>query len=291
VINGTNGWLYLGADVSNKCNPTMDLNHVVSALQRLRHAVESSGRRFELVIPPDKSTAVPEHLPQNYAGKGCSVALSNQFWQRATRELGVIDLRNELASAALRVGHLLYSPNDTHWTFEGGMTMTYALAEALRPGVTSSWLANPGRIEPWPADIALYLGKSEDRHLHTYSLAPDGQTDRTNYVASDFRTPLRLTQASAGQPLSGVIGEKVGLIADSFTQFTSPFLAAGFKDIVIVHNETLAQNPAENTAHLLADRDVIAVELAERNVAGGASPLLQDSVLNTITKVLAENPR
>jgi hypothetical protein len=263
----------------------------VSALQRLRQAVESSGRRFELIIPPDKSTQLPEHLPQNYAGKACSVARSDQFWARATRDLGVIDLRTSLAEAAQRAGHPFYDPDDTHWTFEGGVTMTYALAEKVAPGTTSSWLVQPGKIAPWPADIALFLGEHVDRKLQTFTLAPDGKTDRARYVASDFRSPLRLTQPNTAQAVPGVVTAKVGLIADSFTQFASPFLAAGFSDTVIVHDETMAQDPTGEAAQLLVDRDVIAVELAERNTVGGASPLLQDSVINAIAKVLAQNPR
>lgn len=291
VISGGDGWLYLGTDVSNKCKPLMDLDHVIGELRRLRAAVESSGRRFELVVAPDKSTVVPEHLPQNYAGKDCSRARSAAFWSRVTREVGAIDLRGELAATAVRLGHPLYDANDTHWTYEGGVAMTYALAGRLVPGVTSSWAVTPQRTQPWPADIPPLLGRSEQRQLRTYGLAPDGTTDRTRYLASDFRTPLRLAQASTGPPARSAVGQRVGLIADSFTQFASPFLAAGFTDLVIVHAETMAQNPAAGADDLLLDRDVITVELAERNVAGGASPLLRDSVIDSIASALARNPR
>jgi alginate O-acetyltransferase complex protein AlgJ len=290
VIFGSDGWLYLGADVSNKCAPTMNAAQVVRAFQRLRAAVESSGRRFELVIAPDKSTEMPQYLPASYPGRDCSRAVSNQFWHNATTELGDIDLRPSLAATAARVGHPLYDPNDTHWSYEGGLTMTYALAESLQPGITSSWVTTPRQIEPWPADLPLLLGKSEDRHLQTYALAPDGVTDRTQYVASDFRVPLHLMQDTPTLP-KGVIGGKVALIADSFTQFATPFLAASFHDLNIVHAETMAQNTTANATQLLADRDTIVVELAERNAAGGASPLLQDSVIDQIAAVLAKNPR
>ncbi|HKS46685.1 MAG TPA: hypothetical protein VJT49_16550 [Amycolatopsis sp.] len=290
LIYGSDDWMYLGADVSNKCRPTMGPDQVVHAFQRLRAAVESSGRRFELVIAPDKSTIMPEHLPASYAGKACAKAASDQFWRNATALLGDIDLRPSLAATAQRVGHPLYDGNDTHWSYEGGLTMTYALAEKLSPGLTSSWTNAPSQIQDWPADLALLIGKSENRHLQAYSLAPDGRTDLTRYVASDFRTPLRLQQKTP-DPTQGVIDEKVTMIADSFTQFATPFLAAGFGDLNIVHAETMAQNPTANAAALLADRDVVVVELAERNAVGGASPLLQDSVIDQIATVLARNPR
>ncbi len=288
MIFGKDDWLYLGADVSNKCKPDLELGQVIDALQRLRQVVESSGRRFELVIAPDKSTVVPENLPGNYAGKDCSTALSELFWNRATSEAGAIDLRPELARTAARVGHPLYGPNDTHWTYEGGLTMTYSLAEQLETGVTSTWEVAPGEMSKWPADLPPLLGRSEQREMRKYKLAPDGETNQERYVASDFRAPLRLTGKASG---TGTVADRTGLIADSFTQFASPFLAAGFQDLVIVHAETVAGDPATNAANLLADRDVILVELAERNVAGGATPLLRNDVIDAIGAVLAQNPR
>ncbi|GHF58600.1 hypothetical protein FHX82_000330 [Amycolatopsis bartoniae] len=290
LIYGSDNWLYLGADMSNKCVPTLQPDQVVETFQRLRAAVEASGRRFELVIAPDKSTAAPEHLPATYAGKDCARAASAEFWQNATTKLGDIDVRPSLTATATRVGHPLYDAYDTHWTYEGGLTMTYALAERLQPGVTSTWSVGKRQVNAWPADLPTLLGRSEYRQLQTYTLAPDGKTDRARYVASDFRAPLHLDQGG-GAPAPGVIGGNTAVIADSFTQFASPFLAAGFQNLTIVHAETMAQNTTANALQLLADRDVIVVELAERNAVGGASPLLRDSVVDQIAAVLASHPR
>jgi hypothetical protein len=290
LIFGSDGWMYLGDDVSNKCLPKMSSASVVRAFQRLRAAVEASGRRFELIIAPDKTTEMPGHLPASYAGKDCAQAAATQFWRDATTVLGDIDLRPSLAATAASVGHPLYDANDTHWSYEGGLTMTYALAERLDPGITTSWATAPRDVEPWPADLALLIGKSENRQLQTYTLDPDGKADRSRYVASDFRVPLHLEQNTPA-PAQGVIGGKVAVIADSFTQFATPFLAAGFQNLNIVHAETMAQDPVAEATAQLADRDTVVVELAERNAAGGASPLLQDSVINQIAAVLAHNPR
>jgi alginate O-acetyltransferase complex protein AlgJ len=291
VVFGSDDWLYLGADVGNKCNATMDVDTLIARLQLLRTLVEQSGRRFELIVPPDKSTMVPEHLPASYAGKDCSLARTAEFWRRVPPATKMIDLRSELVKTATRVGHPIYDNYDTHWTYEGGVAMAYAFAERLNPGVTATWQTKPGATQTWPADIVMLLGTKKDRTLLRYSIAPDGTKDRSRYVASDFRTPLNLKQPDAGTPAIGVVTAKVGLIADSFTQFASPFLAAGISDLTIVHPETVAKNATENTANFLVDRDVIAVELAERNTAGGGSPLLDEQVIDDIGKVLAQNPR
>ncbi len=291
IIRGDDGWLYLGADVANKCRPVMDLDAVFGALDRLRHVVEASGRRFAIVVAPDKITAVPEHLPPEFVGRDCSAELSRRFWGRLSQEFGGMDIRGQLAMAAHRVGRPLYGPDDSHWTYAGGLTMTYALAERLRPGITTSWAVTEGETQPWPADLPPLLGRSGERQLRTYKVAPDGHKDTARYVASDFRTPLRLEQTSADPGAEGVVDLRVSLIADSFSQFASPFLAAGFRDIVVVHHETVAESSAEEIARLFNDRDVIAIELAERNVAGGASPLLCPPVIDRLGEVLARNPK
>lgn len=291
VIYGRDGWLYIGEDVSNKCLPSMNLDAVVDAVNRLRRAVESSGRRFELVVAPDKSTMAPEFLPDDYAGRDCAKSLTARFWSSAVSEIGAIDLRQTLQAIERRESKRLYDPTDTHWSYEGGIAMTYAIAERLEPGVTSSWVTSKGKIQGWPADLAQFVGKPENRRLQTYHLAPDGEKDRTRYVASDFRDPLRLRKPDSSRARQGTLETNTGMIADSFTQFGSPFLAAAFDDVVIVHPETVAQDATRVATELLVDRDTIVIELAERNIAGGTSPLLRASVIDSLEAVLLRNPR
>src|SRR5690606_29540335 len=69
VIEGKDGWLFLGHDISYRCVPRMDLDRVIAGLRRWRDVVEASGRKFVLVIAPDKSTLYPEYLPDEYAGQ------------------------------------------------------------------------------------------------------------------------------------------------------------------------------------------------------------------------------
>lgn len=290
VLPGKDGWLYLGEDVNARCRPVMDTDHVVAALRKLRGVVERSGRKFELVIAPDKYSEEPSHLPDTYVGKPCAQARTAEFWNRVPRETGAIDLRPALADAEKRVGHSLYDRNDTHWSFDGGLVMTYALGAAIQPGSTANWQAAPTGVRPWPADLARVLGKNEQRSLTTYSLATDGGADRTRYIASDFKTPLHLSQPDGAKP-KGSIAPNTAVVADSFTQFASPFLAATCQDVTIVHAETVAQSSAQEMAGLFADRDIVTFELVERSVIGGSSALLRDQTIDQLGQVLAAHPR
>ncbi|MGH3479370.1 MAG: alginate O-acetyltransferase AlgX-related protein [Pseudonocardiaceae bacterium] len=285
VIEGRDGWLYLGADVSGACLPSRSLDDTLDSLRRLRSVVEASGRQFVLVVAPDKTTMVPEHLPAEYLGRDCSSRARDEFWRRLVAETGAIDLRPALAEISRRKGSPVYYPADTHWSQEGGLAMTYALADRVESGITQTWqVASAGWI-PWSDDISPLIGRSGERAIPTYSLAPAGLPDRTRSIASDFRAPLSLTSA----PAAGTVGQPVRMIADSFTQFASPYLAAAFTDIIIVHPETVAATP-RSAGGLLADGKVVVLQLAERRLLSGTSPVLLHPVITEIGSQLAVRP-
>ncbi|MBV9161709.1 MAG: hypothetical protein JO309_09735 [Pseudonocardiales bacterium] len=285
VIEGGDGWLYLGADVSGACMPSRSLTDTLISLRRLRTAVEASGRQFVLLVAPDKTTMVPEHLPADYLGRNCASRARSEFWRRVVTEAGAIDLRPPLTDIARRKGSPVYYPADTHWSQEGGVAMTYALADRVQPGITRTWhVASAGSI-PWPDDISPLIGHSGEHTIPTYSLAPTGQANRTRSIASDFRVPLRLTSA----PAAGTVNQPVRMIADSFTQFASRYLAAAFTDITVVHPETVGAAP-RSAGELLAGGKVVVLEVAERNLLSGTSPILLQPVITEIAYQLSRRP-
>ncbi|MGH3814533.1 MAG: alginate O-acetyltransferase AlgX-related protein, partial [Pseudonocardiaceae bacterium] len=282
---GRDGWLYLGADVSGACLPSRSLDDTLGSLRLLRSVVEASGRQFVLVVAPDKTTMVPEHLPADYLGRDCATRARDEFWRRVAAETGAIDLRPALAEIAQRKGSPVYYPADTHWSQEGGLAMTYALADRVESGITQTWQVAPSGWTPWPDDISPLLGRSGERAIPTYSLAPTGLPDRARSTASDFRIPLNLTSA----PAAGTVGQPVRMIADSFTQFASRYLAATFTDITIVHPETVAATPL-SAGELLAGGKVVVLQVAERKLLSGTSPILLHPVITEIGFQLAVRP-
>lgn len=285
VIEGKDGWLYLGSDISGACSPERTLDQVLASLARLRAAVEDSGRRFELVIAPNKTTMVPENLPEEYVGADCADMATDEFWRRVVPKADAIDLRPALRDSAERKGAPVYYPADTHWSHEGGLVLTYALAEEMSPGVTRTWRAAPNGDIPWPDDISPLMGRSGERRIGTYSLAPDGVTDRTQSAVSDFRVPMELRST----PVAGTVNTPVRMIADSFAQFASRYLAAGFTNISIMNVETAGAAP-KRTGAFLAGGDVVVVEVAERHLVSGSSPILLQPVIDGIRAELAKQP-
>lgn len=284
AVDGKDGWLYYGYDVAAKCEPAQSLDDTITQLNRLRQAVESSGRKFVLIIPPDKTTEVPQHLPGRYVGKDCHDRATAEFWRKITRT-GAIDLRKDLTDLAASSGKPIYHELDSHWTDEGAMVMDKDFADAVRPGVSKSWSAVPDRTWTSRGDLPLLLGRQGEIRGTYYQLRPDGKTDKTQVVSPDFRSPIRVTSP----PVTGMITDKVGLMGDSYTIPTSRYLAASFSDLTIVHYATADANPAV-VANAMADRKVVALEAVERNLAGGFSGILHPGVVDLISKVLADHP-
>jgi len=285
VIEGKDGWLYLGSDISGACAPDRTLDQVLASITQLRDAVEDSGRRFELIVVPNKTTMVPDNLPEDYVGADCADLATDEFWRRVVPEADAIDLRPPLRDAAERKGAPVYYPADTHWSHEGGLVLTYALAEEVSPGVTRTWQIAPTGDIPWSDDISPLIGRSGERRIDTYSLAPDGKTDWTQHAVSDFRVPLEFRST----PIAGTVDTSVRMIADSFTQFASRYLAASFTDISIMHLETAGGAP-KRAGTFLARGDVVVVEVAERHLVSGSSPILLQPVIDGVRAELAKQP-
>jgi alginate O-acetyltransferase complex protein AlgJ len=284
VITGQNGWLYFGFDVEAKCAPIRPLDQTIDAVNRLRTAVEASGRQFVFVVAPDKSTVVPEFLPPDYPGRGCAQAGTGTFWSQITRRAGAVDLRGELGALAAH-GDPVYHRLDTHWTDLGALLMTRALAERIQLGSTSTWNIKPTQTVQSGADLPRLIGRTGVNVYQEYSLAPSGDRDRTGPHVDDIRAPVLV---GAGQ-VPGVVSEPVTMLADSFSESAARYVRAGFADVALVGYETAGSDPA-GLAALLADRKVVVLEVVERNMASGVVPLLQPHVLNAITAELAARP-
>lgn len=282
VIEGSDGWLFLGFELSGKCRPSRSLDDVVFNVQRLRQAVERSGRRFVLVVAPDKSTMVQERLPSIYADKSCATGRRQEFWQRANAQLQVVDLREPLQREASRRNGPVYFPQDSHWNFAGGFTMTRELAERLRPGVTGTWRSTLGPQWTSSADLPRLIGRTGTNRAIMYGLAPDGKADRTNFTNLDFNQTLTYQTA----PAPGTIDAPVTMFADSFTQFAAPYLAATFSNISITHLATLQKDPRAIAGSVTFGETVV-VEVVERNLSSGVStvsnPVVVDALVDAVT--------
>lgn len=280
VVTGRDGWLYYGFDAYATCYPTRSVDDIVNRLNRLRSAVEGSGRTFTLVVAPDKSTVFPEHLPDSFAGSSCFESRRSAFWSALTSRAGVLDLRSTLAG--VNVYAQAYAKTDTHWTFRSGEVMTRAVAESLAPGSTTGWSVAAGQQLTYTGDLSLLSGSSLEVFLDLPRLMIDGN-DRTAERQTSYRVPVVLGTPAGNQD------RRWAVVGDSFAQFATPYVAAAAPGSSLVHLETARSDPGGVATSMAGGRDVVVV-VSERNLDSGVSPALDDAFLASVASVMAADP-
>ncbi|RJQ74962.1 hypothetical protein D5S17_21695 [Pseudonocardiaceae bacterium YIM PH 21723] len=286
VIEGKDNWMYDGDDVRLRCTKTRSLDQTITQLRRLRAGVERSGRKFVLAIAPDKSTIVPQYLPDDYAGKDCATKATEQMWQRLPKETGALDLRAELKQMSTEMDQPVYPPQDGHWKDEGGLLLAKRLAEAVKPGITATWKSEVTGGWTAPADLAPLIGKKGTDAGLVYSLAPDGVRNQAADEPRDFRTELHLDSATG----TGTVREPVGMLSDSFTTKALRYLKGSFGDLTIQHYGNMGPGNAKDYARQLGSNKVIVVEVVERTIASGSSVLLDPKTVDGFVSELLAHP-
>jgi alginate O-acetyltransferase complex protein AlgJ len=283
VVEGKDGWLYLGDEISSHCQQAVPLNTTFAELDRLRDGVVASGRQFVVVVAPDKATIVPEYLPDGYLGKACREDLSNQFWSAVDGKSYILDLRSQLLASGAQRGAPIYGPQDAHWSDEGGVIMARSLAEKLRPGISSTWKVI--QTAPWtvPADLPPLIGHSGQTTGTHYAILPDGVHNETGPNLTDYANPQVLATASG----TGTYGLAVGLLGDSFTIRALPYLSASFANMTALHYSTADKDHGVAAGQALVSSNVVILEVTERSLVRGGISVLSSPALDNILKQLA----
>ncbi len=288
VIAGTNDWLYLAQDMTAKCAPTQPLNTTLGELRQLRAAIEASGRSLVLVVVPDKSTVVPQHLPADYPDKQCAASVARTFWSQVTSEDGALDLRAGLAALTPVEQRPAYYPQDTHWTDLGALYMLRRVADTITPGTSSSWTSRRAETTRFPADLPLLIARQGTNTDITYQLSPDGGPDQTVPPPGTFTTPLSIKQAAT----TGMVTTPTVLLGDSFLDATLRYLPATFSNATAFTYGGLGGDPVtrESVESVMASGKVVVLEVVERFLTGGLAPFLQPAVISEIRTYLASHP-
>ncbi len=284
VIEGKEGWLYYGYDIEGKCSQNRPIDDTIAGMRELRRVVEESGRRLVVLVVPDKSTVVPEYMPDQYPGMDCAEEVRDELWQRLPEETGAIDPRVNLMQGGTAAS--TYHRLDTHWNDEGAIIGLRRIAEAVQPGITRSWRTVPdGRWEHSP-DLPPLLGRAETEETTRFQLRPDGRTDRTRARTTRITEPVRFES----EPVEGTVPEKVAMLGDSFMISTSRYVPAAFNDLTLI-SYTVAHTDRQLMLDVLADSEVIVVQVVERVLANGVAPFADPEVVADIERTLAAHPR
>lgn len=285
VVEGADGWLYFGADALSKCHPTKPLTETIAQLAKLRDVVERSGRTFVLVLVPDKTTMVPEYLPDSYPYEDCAAPVTPQVWQQSIEVAGGMDMRPRLAAAAERNNKPMYYPQDTHWTSEGALEMVKAVATEVKPGVADDWRIQRKDQEKVTADLPKLIGRKGQNDVVNYRFKPDGRYDRARKPTIDLVAPKHYDS----RELSGMVYAPTVVLGDSFLVNASSYLPAAFADLSMQYYRSAVNRPDE-VIDTVTDSEIVVLQVVERNIAAGAVDIVDQAFLTRLDQELQKHP-
>ena len=139
MLQGQDGWLFLGADVSGACEPLLPLEETIAGLDRFGEIVQAAGKTYVFTVAPDKSTMNPDKMPETYVGDDCAPEAKEAFWERMAEDppVGYVDLKAELERVQEADGENLWRPSDTHWAQRGGARLRAGARRRARPGAVA----------------------------------------------------------------------------------------------------------------------------------------------------------
>ncbi|HEY5232625.1 MAG TPA: alginate O-acetyltransferase [Verrucomicrobiae bacterium] len=246
VILGRDGWLFYSGDnmIENfrGSNPfTRDqLKAWQNLLESRRDWCVRHGSAYIFVIPPDKQSIYPEHLPAwllpvKKPGK------LDQFmaYMKTNSTVPVLDLRPALLAA--KTNRTVYLLTDTHWNnlgaFAGCQSLISALSRQL-PGLKPLPLeAFERKIVPQPAgDLSRMLGQEQwtiEKANVIFSpqppLKPLAVVVDTNLLAGRWKKGAEpvFTENPEGR-------RKAVVFRDSFAGYWIPFLGYDFNRVIYI---------------------------------------------------------
>lgn len=284
VIEGSDGWLYFGDDVTEACRPRWSITETLRRVRRLAEIVRGSGRRFLFTVAPDKTTVHPDRLPERFPGQTCLSTRKQEFWTalRAADLPGSINLRDRLERAQRESGTPAYWRTDSHWTEHSAGLYGAELARALQPGLSrDTRLVRTGQA-PRNGDLGGLLGIPVEESIDRWRLVRDGvrrvrQDDHDLPVS--FRTVHRSDQAPLYRPRTLLIG-------DSFTRNSLPWVLPYFADLTYLRSDAPARTDLDHLVERVAESETVVFEIVERHLVGGHAEMLDDAVLDALDEAL-----
>lgn len=287
VIVGSDGYLYLGADIELKCIATQPVAALIAGLNRIAIAARASGRAFVFAMPPDKSSIVTSNLPSTYLGKDCAAARSSDV-RTAVGSLPFAANLYAPLRALSASGTQVYRRTDSHWCGPAVALLTTELLRQVAPGVVSSLDPRDGGSQEVVGDLSTLRGAPQRERFEVESVASP-EIDVSGLDVSKFigSTPVRYRPVG---PTGTQVQGSTLILGDSFVDAGGADLLAVFADITKLHYDSVNDELGE-VLSLIANSDTVVLEVVERSFAAGGLPILQDAVVDQLIATMLATPR
>ena len=274
TLVGTDGWLYLTAGESltdyQRVPPfsPAQLNKIRQVLEKFQRRVQADGTEFLFVIPPDKSTIYPEHIPFviSQTAKPSRLDQLTTYLVENSSPLHFLDLRPTLLEAGDT--YPLYYATDSHWTPMGAFFAYQKIIEALQlsfPELSYHSLSDYKIVnyDPTPLDMPTIIGSTSLAEA-SFALAPIHQpgavTMSIDTPSPDGPRQLYFSHTNDQNAPTALIFD------DSFITALQPFLAEHFSSAVYI-NYFAVPNISSLTWYEQFHPDIVIFEMTERNLA------------------------
>ena len=259
VVVGNGGWLYYAGELGDyqQTNVMSDqaLQNAARNLALAQEVLESNGKRFLVVVAPNKSSLYPTNMPFYYVpgeGENNYTRLMSLLRQQGVH---VVDLKTLFST---REGSW-YLKRDSHWTDEGALLAYEAICRALNRRASSysdEEATNVARV----GDL--------DAMLHPVSAEPEKQTHRSavdQYSFANDATSVEDSYIVTNAHGKAARGNLL-MYRDSFGNALLPPFASAYKQAVFTKLV-----PYDMSARMCGFADDIVIERAERHLAYFAS--------------------
>jgi hypothetical protein len=281
VVVGRDGWLYLRKGVEENVDtaPLMrdwcgrfafsdsQLNQWVEAITANRDRLAARGIDYLFVVPPNKLTVLPGHLPARFTCQHGATRL-DQLKQALARRSGIelVDFRTTLRRAA-GAGVPIWPRTDTHWNARG-ITAAYPLLAAR----IRSLLPSARRIGSFEVrrrgkktlgDLGRMIALPGLKPDASWSVRPDRALSHS--VPTPFpRQTDRYGRRSHARAIDDAALPTALVLHDSFFETDmNRFLAEGFARSVFVF---YARPDIDWRLVTKAQPDIVIQEMVERNL-------------------------
>lgn len=282
VIVGQSNWLYLNENNIpyyqgiNKIASESVMKKHIEPYVRLKKMCDIVGKRFVILICPEKEEIYPEYMPTMEIENEVEVPIDIREYIKANTDITYIYPKEELLKH--KKNYLLYKKYDSHWNDVGGFIAANELKKALGLEVTPLREMKLKKIETLDADLAYYGNTSIDNLPMTFKYVfEDYKTDHfidTIFVKDPIMLDSFTTHCEQG------FNHKVFLIGDSFREAMQGFITKDFQEF---YCNTFTNATEEFIKEEVKRADDIVISLVERN-EGIVLPQMCDIIYNILVE-------
>lgn len=260
VLQGKNGWLFIGNHYNNVLNNSFgndnftekELSKTLDFFKKTKAYLDSKNISLYLVVPPDKNRIYQEFLPYTLKQHKTKLDVLNTELKKKVN-IDIINLYKPLLANKNMQSQSLYLKTDTHWNYYGAYVgystvMDKINKQQIIPRIAiDSFNIIETKIDPLDLSKMINLKEKEKAYVINKK--------NKNNVKVLFSGKEKLHVKNEEKSL------KVILYRDSFTNAMIPFFNETFNEIIYNKSYSIDKKEIESFKP-----DIVIIEIIERNI-------------------------